>query len=171
MKIIGNKKGFTLIELLAVIVILALIMSIAVVSMSGVMQSTKYNTFKASALEIIDGVRNQLWLSNELETGDYYFTRAILQKGGETSPLGGNINYIANPSEEDYTPIGTLGIYKAKNAGTCSDTSPSFIRVGHDGTKFTYSICLTAGAGNKYIDIENGTEGNLLNNNNTDMIK
>ena len=34
-----NKKGFTLVELLAVIVILALIMSIAIVSIGGILKS------------------------------------------------------------------------------------------------------------------------------------
>ena len=166
-----NKKGFTLIELLAVTVILASIMSIAVVSLSGVMQGASYNTFKESAAEIIDGVRNQLYLSNELEPGDYYFTSGMLLKGGEESPLGGKINYIQNTSESEYLSIGTLGIYKATNPGICSATSPSFVRITHDGTKFRYSICLTAGEGNKYIDVTDGTEVNLLNQNNTDMIK
>lgn len=171
MKIIGNKKGFTLVELLAVIVILASVMSVAIVSMGGIMQGAKYNVFKESAAQIIDGVRQQLWLSSEIETGDYYFTNGILDRGGETSPLGGTINYISKEAASEFEPIGTLGVYRVDDELTCSATSPSFVRVSYDGTKYTYSICYTAGAGNKYIDVENGTEANLLNENNTDMIK
>ena len=97
-----NKKGFTLVELLAVIVILALIMAIAVVSMSGIMTSARNSTFKETAVQIINGVQQQLTLANELLPGsegftaggtgrDYFFTKQIIEKGGDTSPLGGNI--------------------------------------------------------------------------------
>ena len=172
MKILKNKKGFTLVELLAVIVILALIMSITIVSFGGVVQGARYNVFKESAAQIIDGVRNQLFLSGEIETGDYYFTNGIVSKGGETSPLGGTINYISKAvAEASYEPIGSLGVYRVDDTLTCSDTSPSFVRISYDGTKYTYSICYTAGAGNKYIDVEKGTEANLLNETNTEMIK
>lgn len=168
---IKNKKGFTLVELLAVIVILALIMSLAIVGLGGVMQGAKYNVLKESAAGMIDGVRQQLYLANEIEPGDYYFTKGILEKGGDTSPLGGNYNYISVSSATEYESIGTLGVYRAPGALTCSDKSQSFVRVSYDGTKYTYSICLTAGEGNKYIDVEEGTEANLLNLNNTEMIK
>ena len=51
-----NKKAFTLIELLAVIVILALIMSIAVFSMSGVLDSSKTNAKNRNIEGILDAV-------------------------------------------------------------------------------------------------------------------
>ena len=170
METLKNKKGFTLIELLAVIVILALIMSIAIISMNGVMQNSKYSIFKESAMTIIDGVRQHLSLADELQPGDYYFNQSILEQGGQTSPLGGDIQYISSNPGSGYTQIGTFGIYRSANAGECTATSPSFVRVRHDGVKYVYSICLTAGAGNKYIDVTNGTLENLMNVNNTSMI-
>ena len=51
-----NRKAFTLIELLAVIVILALIMSIAVFSMSGVLDSSKTNAKNRNIEGILDAV-------------------------------------------------------------------------------------------------------------------
>ena len=51
-----NNEGFTLIELLAVIVILALIMSIAVFSMSGVLDSSKTNAKNRNIEGILDAV-------------------------------------------------------------------------------------------------------------------
>ena len=186
MKIKNNKKGFTLVELLAVIVILALIMSIAIVSMSGIMQSARQSTFKETALQIINGVRNQLTLANETNPGDaafrtgtgvdYYFTSAIIEKGGTTAPLGGTIQYISAPgsvggASDTYSKkIGTMGIYRKTTAGSCTAAGSSFVRVYHNGTNFVYSICLTAGSGYKYIDVTNGTEAKLLDNNDTSMI-
>ncbi len=177
MKILKNKKGFTLVELLAVIVILALIMSIAIISMNGIMDSAKYSTFKETGLQIINGVRDQLILANELN-GDtsftgagqtYYFESKIVEKGGKSSPLGGEIQYLSETA--GYTKIGMMGIYRSENpTATCSPSGKSFVRVKRDAGKsnFEYSICLTAGADHYYLD---GTEAELLNSNNTDVVK
>ena len=63
-----NKKGFTLVELLAVIVILALIMAIAVYSISGILQSSREGVFKDTAISVIRGVKNQLRVLQQEET-------------------------------------------------------------------------------------------------------
>lgn len=161
-----NKKGFTLVELLAVIVILALIMSIAVISIGGVLQSTRQSTFKETAASIIDGVQKQLLVANELKEGNYTFTSTIVEKGGEESPLGGKIRYNETKSGEQ---IGTSPVYRA-GAMTCTDESISFVHVAYNATtfKYTYSICLTAGKGEYYIkDAELST---LLDSKDTTMI-
>ena len=193
MKALKNKKGFTLVELLAVIVILALIMSIAIVSMTGIMQGARESTFKDTAVQIINGVRNQLTLSMETVNTpmsdyestngvDYFFEKSIIEKGGETSPLGGSISYLTNvtartgtlTTDPTYTysgsiggstsnlkKIGSMGVYRSKTNGTCGATSISFVRVkkGASGN-LEYSICLTAGSGNRFINM--GTEAALL---------
>ena len=46
MKKIGNNKGFTLVELLAVIVVLAIVMGIAAVAITNVLDSTRKNAFE-----------------------------------------------------------------------------------------------------------------------------
>ena len=182
-----NKKGFTLVELLAVIVILALIMAIAVVSMGGIMRSAREGTFKDTALSIISGVKQQLAINGQMgntETGYYFFQERLLEKGGKTSPLGGDILYVAAPDNtgktatngsttKTVTQIGYNGIYKYTDTGApeCNATSKSFVKAEYDDTNkiFKYSICLTAGAGNPYI---NATETELLNTeNNTNVIK
>ena len=172
-----NRKGFTLVELLAVIVILALIMSIAVISIGGVLQSTRQSTFKETAASIIDGVQKQLLIANELKDGYYHFTKNIIDKGGDESPLGGSIIY-----SNDGTQIGTSPVYRASGTLTCSDNNASYVHVKYDGTtyKYTYSICLTAGDGNYFITDEavsttdttpKSEYTRLLNNSLVDMIK
>lgn len=189
--LLNNKKGFTLVELLAVIVILALIMSIAIISMSGIMQGARYSTMKETGLQIINGVRQQLTLANELNAGtagsrftsdngiDYYFSRSLLEKGGKTSPLGGDFEYVSG-KPDDSEQIGIVGVYRydgtegSRNL-TCTnegETNYSFVRVKYNTqtSNFEYSICLTAGKGNYYINVAEGTEANLLNSNNNSMI-
>jgi type IV pilus assembly protein PilA len=52
----ANKKGFTLVELLAVIVILAVILAIAVPSISSMMNNAKKSSFEDNVKLIIRGV-------------------------------------------------------------------------------------------------------------------
>jgi len=189
--ILKNKKGFTLVELLAVIVILALIMSIAIISMSGIMQGARYSTMKETGLQIINGVRQQLTLANELNAStdgsqfrtsgiDYYITENMLEKGGKTSPLGGDFKYYKYDNTDPVTQIGVAGVYRydgtegSRNL-ECKNTSDefvSFVHVEYNSTtkNYDYSICLTAGKNNYYINVENGTEANLLKSNDNSMI-
>ena len=169
-----NKKGFTLVELLAVIVILALIMSIAVISIGGVLNSTRQSTYKETAVSIINGVRQQLIVANELTEGDYAFSKALLEKGGDESPLGGTLA-INDDAVSGCTTTNKIGdnicrLNSNNSAGTCNDGVKSFVHVSKEGNVFTYSICLTAGSGKKYINVTEGTETKLLNSNDTTMI-
>ena len=52
-----NQKGFTLIELLAVIVILAILMTLAVTSMQRYINNAKKDTYITTAQQFIDSVR------------------------------------------------------------------------------------------------------------------
>ncbi len=61
-----NKKGFTLIELLAVIVILAILMTLAITSMSGVITKAKKDTFVTTALQYSNSIRFKI-INGELE--------------------------------------------------------------------------------------------------------
>ncbi len=58
MKNVRNNKGFTLVELLAVIVVLAVVMGIAAVAITGVLDSTRKNAFVASAKQYIEGAKS-----------------------------------------------------------------------------------------------------------------
>lgn len=161
--VLKNKKGFTLVELLAVIVILALIMGIAVVAMSGVINSSERNSARRTAANIIDGVRSKLMLEGELDSGVYQFSNAILEKGGVNSPFGGSYKY-ATSAPEGATTIGTTGIYKISttiNGVSCTATTTSFVIVDvpASGGKTNYYICLTSGEGNNFIA---GSETDIL---------
>ena len=170
--LLNNKKGFTLVELLAVIVILALIMSIAIISMTGIMQGARYSTMKETGLQIINGVRQQLTLSNKLpsEAGDtkyYYFTESLLDKGGKESPLGGEFKYSDGGSG---TKIGYAGVYEASGTLTCGNTESnqqSYVKVEGQGNGKSpiFSICLvTKNTGEYYIN--EATESELFKNDN-----
>ena len=168
---IKNKKGFTLVELLAVIVILALIMSIAIVSMTGIMENARYSTFNDTARSIISGVRSQLLAANQLRAGDYYFTASVLENNGKL-PFGGGIKYVDSPSG---TQIGS-GIYSAGNGTTLTcakaGNSPSFVRVAQDSNgKYVFSICIgndSTGSGYKYMkttpeaDLQDNTKAGIF---------
>ena len=153
-----NRKGFTLVELLAVIVILALIMGIAVVAMSGVIDSSEKNSARRTAANVIDGVRTRLMLEGELKTGIYFFSNAILEKGGVTSPFGGNYKYKTTTTG---LQIGSTGIYRdISNTYQCKATTTSFVRVVvTSGQPTQYTICLTSGEGNRFIY---GSESEIL---------
>ena len=170
-----NKKGFTLVELLAVIVILALIMSIAIVSIGGVLNSARQSTLKETAVSIINGVRQQIIVANELKEGDYVFSKALLEKGGDKSPLGGEFK-IASEITCNGSGDVTIGANICRKGtaytGCSAGTDPSYVRVSlRSGTTnvYEYKICLAAGDGNKYIDL--GEEKALLDSNDTSMIK
>lgn len=52
-----NKKGFTLIELLAVIIILAILMTLAITAMSGYIRDAKKDTFVTTAQQYANAAR------------------------------------------------------------------------------------------------------------------
>lgn len=173
-----NKKGFTLVELLAVIVILALIMAIAVVSMSGIMTSARNSTFKETGVQIINGVQQQLTLANELLPSNtkftsgvqYFVEKKMLEKGGDSAPLGGTYQFVSNPGN-DYKEIGVAGLwrYDGTTAIECAPTANTFVTVKYENGNFKYSICLPTGEGTARI--HNGTLEDLLDSSKTDMIK
>ena len=52
-----NRKGFTLIELLAVIIILAILMTLAITAMSGYIRGARKDTFVTTAQQYANAVR------------------------------------------------------------------------------------------------------------------
>lgn len=184
---INNKKGFTLIELLAVIVILALVMGIAIVSIGNVIERARDNTYKDTAVNILRGVKQQLVLADQLEVGRYYFTSGVLSSGG-TAPSGSEIELIKNISgdplmgniarsggdsyEIQVTPIGNLGVYKAVNTPPvkCGQDYVSYVMVTKNPTddkQFDFNICVVAGEDD---DIIYAKEDILMNGSPSDVI-
>lgn len=172
-----NKKGFTLVELLAVIVILALIMAIAIYSISGILQSSRENVFKETALNVINGIKMQLTASNELREGTYYFSEKLLENNNDL-PFGGKIDYGYDKGAAIDASRGTVSRATAPvNISTCVASNgvfdsnlKSFVNVGYNGSQYTFEICLiptkmngsTSYSGTqKYI---RGSETELLGN-------
>ena len=88
-----NQKGFTLIELLAVIVILAILMTLAITSMQGYINGAKKDTYITTAQQFLQYVR--LGITN----GDY------------TSPVAGectavHVDSIQTESGVNNSPFG-----------------------------------------------------------------
>lgn len=117
MKELRNSKGFTLVELLAVIVVLAIVMSLAVVAITNVLENARKATFVSEAKSFLEGARNVVnnddlvsvidsdkathmvscTNPNKLTT-DISITEIPLQQGGKKSPYGNNYVTGANGS-------------------------------------------------------------------------
>jgi type IV pilus assembly protein PilA len=134
----NNKKGFTLVELLAVIVILAIILAIAVPSISNMMGSAKKSAFEDNVKLIIKGI-------------DYKVLEA--QASGGTGPAvtdeAGNDkdnldNYGANPADYESFSIEAVGsgvttkisITGTANGkfGACTVTNATLSNITQTGT-------------------------------------
>ena len=92
-----NQKGFTLIELLAVIVILAILMTLAVTSMQRYINNAKKDTYITTAQQFLDSVR--LGVTNgEYDTPDIGKCTVVAVSNIETttgtkqSPFGKEYN-------------------------------------------------------------------------------
>ena len=158
-----NKKGFTLVELLAVIVILALIMGIAVVSIGGVLTSSREKTYRETAASLIDGVRKQLYVDNKVEAGTYTFTSSVLEKGGANSPFGGTYQYVSGCDESNYAGTEVVsGICKLTgSAPACGVSTKAYVVITESSGAYSYAICLADGS--RYVDTD-ATENSLLDN-------
>ena len=102
-----ENKGFTLVELLAVIVVLAIVMSLAVVAITSVLDNARRATFVSEAKSFLEGARNVV-NSDDLisvldktkathfvsctdaskSTTNILISDIPLQQGGKKSPYG-----------------------------------------------------------------------------------
>ena len=131
-----NKKGFTLVELLAVIVVLGIVMGIAAVAITNVLDSTRKNAFVSNAKQYIEGAKSIV----EAELVDRMFAT------GDTTFLG----TCAKDSPHDIA----IKNMKVKTGGETSpyglawdkDNSKVVVTVTDDNcSTFTYAIYLTDG--------------------------
>lgn len=158
-----NKKGFTLVELLAVIVILALVMGIAVVSMSGVQENAKIGVIKSSAAGYAEGIGKLLQLNMAEREGDFYIHENALEKK-VSSPWGQYVYYsgsdtaLSAPLQSNgYVYAGAVGTLKCGGASA----SGSFVRIEKSGSHYVKSICLYDNQGHFVF----ASEGELVKSN------
>ena len=112
-----KNKGFTLIELLTVIAILAVILLIAAPTILGVLDKAKRSTFKNQVLMYVEGLKNQVALS---EIGEEQ-----------------NITWINNEATIDFSSINM----------DSSNNYTGKIKVTRDNGKYTYTVIDAHGDG------------------------
>jgi prepilin-type N-terminal cleavage/methylation domain-containing protein len=91
-RVVKGNNGFTLIELLAVIVILGIIFSIAVISLGGTKESAEEDVCAANRLELENQYKGYLALE-DVEHSDVMFSTFLKEFGSEVCPVGGVITY------------------------------------------------------------------------------
>ena len=146
-----NKKGFTLVELLAVIVVLAIVMGIAAVAITNVLDSTRRNAYVASAKQFIAGAKtlvNSDMMSIQLGEEAIYAPKCESTSNTKKIPL---YKIKTENAATDKSSWGNL-IKKGKAAsGSDDEVIESYVLVTSstmdaDGEcSYTYSIYLTDG--------------------------
>lgn len=127
-----NKKGFTLIELLAVIIILAILMTLAITAMSGYIRNARKDTFVTTAQQYANAVRLSF------VNGEYDASK--MPAGGEC--LAVSTNSIALESGSHESPFGQD--YSDKSYVIVFNNTTS----GQD--KYEYFVQMTDKAGNGF---------------------
>ena len=140
-----SKKGFTVVELLAVIVVLAIVMGIAAVAITNVLDSTRKNAYVASAKQFIAGAKT---LVNADEMNILLGESAAYAPKCDPSKTGDD----AVSTKITLSNIKTEGGSNDKSSwGNTIDKANSFVQVFADGNSTTgectyrYKIYLTDG--------------------------
>jgi type IV pilus assembly protein PilA len=129
----NNKKGFTLVELLAVIVILAVILAIAVPSISTVMGSAKKSAFEDNVKLIIKGVDYKVLEAQAAGTAEP--TTGVTNVQGTLGSYGANKDDYTTfiLTSTDPTTISLTGATTGK-FGACSVTNATLSNIKQSGT-------------------------------------
>lgn len=140
-----NRKGFTLIELLAVIVILAILMTLAITAMSGYIRDARKDTFVTTAQQYANAVRLSF------VNGEYDATKMP----GRGECLAVSTNSVALESGSHESPFGQ----------DYSDNS--YVIVFNNTTsgqdKYEYFVQMTDKAGNGFgVLLESTLDGDLV---------
>lgn len=140
-----NKKGFTLIELLAVIIILAILMTLAITAMSGYIRGARKDTFVTTAQQYANSVRLSF------VNGEYAAT--VMPSRGQC--LAVSTNTVALESGSHESPFGQA----------YSDNS--YIIILNDTTsgqdKYEYFVQMSDAAGNGFGVLQESTlDGDLV---------
>ena len=120
-----NKKGFTLIELLAVIVILAILVTVSVPAVTKYLGTARKGTFVTNAQTAISAVRNDVIINGGISKVYTFAEVDAMMESGK--------GFVKSPYGKEY------------------DKTTSFVRVVFDvsDNTTTYSVCLrdSGGAG------------------------
>jgi type IV pilus assembly protein PilA len=130
-RMLNNKKGFTLVELLAVIVILAIILAIAIPSISGVMENAKESAFSDNVKLIIKGID---YKTLEASTNGSTAPTTGVKATTELSNYGANSGDYSTFEIVSFNPT-KISITGASNGkfGTCSVTNATLTNITQTG--------------------------------------
>lgn len=150
-----NQKGFTLIELLAVIVILAILMTLAVTSMQRYINNAKKDTYITTAQQFLDSVR--LGVTNgEYDTPDIGKCTVVAVSNIETttgtkqSPFGKEYN-----DSKSYVVV-----YNSAGAG--SETKLEYYMAMDDSLDNGFVITKEASLKRNIVFARNSTEAGKI---------
>jgi prepilin-type N-terminal cleavage/methylation domain-containing protein len=87
-----DQRGFTLVELLAVIVILGIVFSIALISLGGTKERAEEDVCAANRIELENQYGRHLLLE-DVEHRDVVFSSFLTEFGSEVCPVGGVVSY------------------------------------------------------------------------------
>ena len=144
MRKLKNNKGFTLVELLAVIVVLAIVMGLAVVGITSVLDSTRKSAFAADAKSFIQGART-------LVTSDQ--ANAML---GMTTLYSPKCTGSVGAQDITYIPLSAIPLDNRTSSGVKSPYGNNYIESGGT-TKVTMASGKTADNDTNYTTIKSGT--------------
>lgn len=122
-----NKKGFTLIELLAVIIILAILMTLAITAMSGYIRGARRDTFVTTAQQYANAVRLSF------VNGDY--AADLMPSYGECLAVSTNTVALESGSHDSpfnsaYSDESFVIIYN--NAASGADSYQYYVQMSDD---------------------------------------
>lgn len=148
-----DKKGFTLVELLAVIVVLAIVMGLAAVAITSVLNNTRKSAFVTDAKSFIDGARdlvNADGLNSSLGSSGGNYAPSCTNGTGGTKYIPVNAVRLESggtksPYGNDYLKgTGTAAVDAKPADGTSYVQVTSVIDAAGECT-FSYSIFLSDG--------------------------
>ena len=141
-----DKKGFTLVELLAVIVVLAIVMGLAVVGISSVLENTRKSAFAADAKTFLAGAHS-LVQADEAATllgGTAKYAPSCAGKAGSTDTK--TINLADIPLDGGKIATDQKSPYGNKYQAASKITVTSNVESTTGKCTLTYKIYLTDGS-------------------------